>query len=75
MTSLFLLAGMTVLVVCRSHDWCFKTFTAVFSDIEVLYNFQQQVAIIQRDAIWWMHTVVPKFAEPKASDYVSWLVL
>ena len=32
------------------------------------------MAIIQRDAIWWMHTVVPKFAEPKASDYVSWLV-
>ena len=41
-----------------------------FADIEVLYSFQQQVAIIQNDSIWWMHTVVPKLTDLKSQDYV-----
>ena len=40
--------------------------------MEVLYNFQDQIAAIQRDAIWWLHTIVPRFIEPKPQEYVYW---
>ncbi|KAH3871098.1 hypothetical protein DPMN_034292, partial [Dreissena polymorpha] len=39
-------------------------------DVDVLYAYQQLVATIQRDAIWWLHTIVPSFMEPKQQDYV-----
>ncbi|XP_060583813.1 integrator complex subunit 1-like [Ruditapes philippinarum] len=39
-------------------------------DVEVIYSYQSLVAVIQRDAIWWLHTVVPKFFEPKQQEYV-----
>lgn len=41
-------------------------------DVDVLYAYQQLVATIQRDAIWWLHTIVPSFMEPKQQDYVHW---
>ncbi|XP_048256851.1 integrator complex subunit 1-like [Haliotis rufescens] len=42
-------------------------------DLETLQQFKQQVAMIQRDAIWWLHTVVPKAMDVKAAEYVHCL--
>ncbi|KAK3090472.1 hypothetical protein FSP39_012133, partial [Pinctada imbricata] len=39
-------------------------------DLDTLHTFRQQVSLIQRDAVWWMHTIVPSIIEVKLSDYV-----
>ncbi|XP_052774424.1 integrator complex subunit 1-like [Mya arenaria] len=39
-------------------------------DMEVLYSYQTLVATIQRDGIWWMHTIVPNFLELKQQEYI-----
>lgn len=44
------------------------------SDLEILRSFQSQIAAIQRDAVWWLHTVVPTISKVGAKDYVHWLV-
>jgi len=46
-----------------------------FIDLEALHSYRDQVSVIQRDAVWWLHTVLPKFMEIKPSEYVNWLVL
>uniref|UniRef100_A0A671TYR0 Integrator complex subunit 1 n=1 Tax=Sparus aurata TaxID=8175 RepID=A0A671TYR0_SPAAU len=47
--------------------------TALFSDLEGLRSFQNQIAAIQRDAVWWLHTVVPTISKVGAKDYVHCL--
>ena len=47
----------------------------VSSDMEILRGFQKQMAYIQRDAVWWLHGVVPKMMSVKPSDYMHWLDL
>lgn len=42
-------------------------------ELDNLLQYQQQVSIIQRDSIWWLHTVVPSIVEMKASEYVHCL--
>lgn len=42
------------------------------SDLEVLRSFQSQIAAIQRDAVWWLHTVVPSISKLAPKDYVHW---
>lgn len=42
-------------------------------DLDNLHQYQQQVSIIQRDSVWWLHTVVPTVVEMKTSDYVHCL--
>lgn len=42
------------------------------SDLEVLRSFQTQIAAIQRDAVWWLHTVVPSISKLASKDYVHW---
>ncbi|XP_017722132.1 PREDICTED: integrator complex subunit 1-like, partial [Rhinopithecus bieti] len=32
-------------------------------NLEVLRSFQNQIAAIQRDAVWWLHTVVPSISK------------
>lgn len=44
------------------------------TDLEVLQKFKQQLAVIERDAIWWMHVVVPKIMEIKPAEYVHWYI-
>lgn len=44
-------------------------------DLEVLRSFQNQIASIQRDAVWWLHTVVPTISKVGAKDYVHWWIL
>uniref|UniRef100_A0A3B4V4F3 Integrator complex subunit 1 n=1 Tax=Seriola dumerili TaxID=41447 RepID=A0A3B4V4F3_SERDU len=39
----------------------------------VLRSFQNQIASIQRDAVWWLHTVVPTISKVGAKDYVHCL--
>ncbi|KAM7371875.1 hypothetical protein PAMP_009079 [Pampus punctatissimus] len=39
-------------------------------NLEVLRSFQNQIAAIQRDAVWWLHTVVPTISKVGAKDYV-----
>ncbi|KAK0140526.1 Integrator complex subunit 1 [Merluccius polli] len=41
-------------------------------NLEVLRSFQNQIAAIQRDAVWWLHTVVPSISKVGAKDYVHW---
>ncbi|XP_053550643.1 integrator complex subunit 1 [Bombina bombina] len=41
--------------------------------LEVLRSFQNQIAAIQRDAVWWLHTVVPTVSKLSAKDYVHCL--
>uniref|UniRef100_A0A3B3B352 Integrator complex subunit 1 n=1 Tax=Oryzias melastigma TaxID=30732 RepID=A0A3B3B352_ORYME len=38
--------------------------------LEVLRSFQNQIAAIQRDAVWWLHTVVPTISKVSAKDYI-----
>ncbi|TSS23714.1 Integrator complex subunit 1 [Bagarius yarrelli] len=39
-------------------------------NLEVLRAFQNQIAAIQRDAVWWLHTVVPSISKLGPKDYV-----
>ncbi|XP_076000277.1 integrator complex subunit 1 isoform X3 [Genypterus blacodes] len=41
--------------------------------LEGLRSFQNQIAAIQRDAVWWLHTVVPSISKVGAKDYVHCL--
>ncbi|EAW87202.1 hCG1993380, isoform CRA_a, partial [Homo sapiens] len=41
-------------------------------NLEVLRSFQNQIAAIQRDAVWWLHTVVPSISKLAPKDYVHW---
>ncbi|KAG9476970.1 hypothetical protein GDO78_002385 [Eleutherodactylus coqui] len=41
--------------------------------LEVLRSFQNQIAAIQRDAVWWLHTVVPSISKLSPKDYVHCL--
>ncbi|XP_023372276.1 integrator complex subunit 1 isoform X1 [Otolemur garnettii] len=42
-------------------------------NLEVLRSFQNQIAAIQRDAVWWLHTVVPSISKLSPKDYVHCL--
>ncbi|RVE69742.1 hypothetical protein OJAV_G00080860 [Oryzias javanicus] len=42
-------------------------------NLEVLRSFQNQIAAIQRDAVWWLHTVVPTISKVSAKDYIHCL--
>ncbi|XP_028310866.1 integrator complex subunit 1 [Gouania willdenowi] len=42
-------------------------------NLEVLRSFQNQIASIQRDAVWWLHSVVPTISKVVAKDYVHCL--
>ncbi|XP_062868566.1 integrator complex subunit 1 [Trichomycterus rosablanca] len=42
-------------------------------NLEVLRSFQNQIAAIQRDAVWWLHTVVPSISKLGAKDYIHCL--
>lgn len=42
-------------------------------NLEVLRSFQNQIAAIQRDAVWWLHTVVPSVSKLAPKDYVHCL--
>lgn len=42
-------------------------------NLEVLRTFQNQIAAIQRDAVWWLHTVVPSISKLAPKDYVHCL--
>ncbi|KAJ7340495.1 Integrator complex subunit 1 [Desmophyllum pertusum] len=41
-------------------------------DMSGLQEFQKSVSTIQRDAVWWLHIVVPKMFNPSAKDFLSW---
>ena len=45
-----------------------------YVDAESVQQFQNQVSIIQRDAVWWLHSVVPKMLTHKLTDWSHWLV-
>lgn len=42
-------------------------------NLEVLRSFQNQIAAIQRDAVWWLHTVVPSISKLPPKEYVHCL--
>lgn len=42
-------------------------------NLEVLRSFQNQIAAIQRDAVWWLHSVVPTISKIGPKDYVHCL--
>ncbi|XP_051995791.1 integrator complex subunit 1 [Xyrauchen texanus] len=42
-------------------------------NLEVLRAFQNQIAAIQRDAVWWLHSVVPTISKVGPKDYVHCL--
>ncbi|ESO87352.1 hypothetical protein LOTGIDRAFT_107278 [Lottia gigantea] len=42
-------------------------------DIEVIKSFKNQVSVIQRDCVWWLHTTVPKLMSDKPTEYVHCL--
>ncbi|XP_077172247.1 integrator complex subunit 1 [Paroedura picta] len=42
-------------------------------NLEVLRAFQNQIAAVQRDAVWWLHTVVPSIIKLGSKDYVHCL--
>uniref|UniRef100_A0A8C1WSC8 Integrator complex subunit 1 n=1 Tax=Cyprinus carpio TaxID=7962 RepID=A0A8C1WSC8_CYPCA len=42
-------------------------------NLEALRSFQNQIAAIQRDAVWWLHSVVPTISKVAPKDYVHCL--
>nr|XP_056722177.1 integrator complex subunit 1 [Euleptes europaea] len=42
-------------------------------NLDVLRAFQNQIAAIQRDAVWWLHTVVPSISKLAPKEYVHCL--
>lgn len=42
------------------------------SMVETLKDFFYTLGLIQRDAIWWVHMVLPTFLRPQPSDYKTW---
>ncbi|XP_002435477.4 integrator complex subunit 1 [Ixodes scapularis] len=42
-------------------------------DISALRNYQMQVATIQRDTVWWLHTIVPKMFKPGRNEFIHCL--
>ena len=51
-------------------DYC--SFIVHHLDMSVLQEFQKSVSTIQRDAVWWLHIVVPKMFTPSGKDFLSW---
>ena len=41
--------------------------------ISQLQEFFSTLGLIQRDAVWWIHTVVPSMFRPQPADYKSCL--
>lgn len=39
-------------------------------NVSALRNYQMQVAAIQRDTVWWLHTVVPKMFKPGRIEFL-----
>ncbi|XP_055874632.1 integrator complex subunit 1 isoform X1 [Biomphalaria glabrata] len=42
-------------------------------NLELIHIFKKQVSIIQRDSVWWLHTIVPKIVELKNDVYLHCL--
>eukprot|EP00794_Sanderia_malayensis_P009153 gene9152-10125_t len=42
-------------------------------DLSVLQEFQTQISLIQRDAVWWFHTKVIPMFNPHEKEYISCL--
>ncbi|XP_031573151.1 integrator complex subunit 1-like [Actinia tenebrosa] len=42
-------------------------------NLTALHEFQKNVSVIQRDAVWWLHTVVPKMFNPNGKDFLNCL--
>ena len=40
------------------------------TDLDIVEQFQQNVAVIQRDAIWWLHTVISEVMSVEPKQYV-----
>lgn len=63
------------LLMCHMVGTVFLNKECVFvSDLEVLRAFQNQIAAIQRDTVWWLHSVVPTISKVGPKDYVHWYV-
>jgi len=43
-----------------------------YSDMEALHTYRHDVATIQRDSVWWLHTVVPKSLDVKPAEFGHW---
>lgn len=70
---LFLTASLVSPILPRGYEKNGAVTHRVFiSDLEVLRSFQNQIAAIQRDAVWWLHTVVPSISKLAPKDYVHW---
>ena len=39
-----------------------------------LSQFFDTLGLIQRDAVWWVHSILPNFLRPQPSDYKAWYV-
>ena len=54
------------------HVEIFVVFIIFLSDMSGLQEFQKSVSTIQRDAVWWLHVVVPKMFSPSGKDFLHW---
>lgn len=63
---------LSVVACLRVHGGRVLMSLPTSPDLEVLRTFQNQIAAIQRDAVWWLHTVVPSISKLAPKDYVHW---
>ncbi|XP_029692684.1 integrator complex subunit 1 isoform X1 [Takifugu rubripes] len=68
-----MMLGITAQVKEAGIAWDKGEKKILLSDLEVLRSFQNQIAAIQRDAVWWLHSVVPTISKLGAKDYVHCL--
>ena len=47
--------------------------SAIPTVVPQLKEFFSTLGLIQRDAVWWVHTILPKFLRPQPTDYKSCL--
>ncbi|XP_022109567.1 integrator complex subunit 1-like isoform X2 [Acanthaster planci] len=68
------LADLIVLAALLSVSPVIKEAVAAYTrgdrkDMDVLRGFQNQASVMQRDAVWWLHTVVPKMFKVNQQDF------
>ncbi|XP_038064280.1 integrator complex subunit 1-like [Patiria miniata] len=68
------LTDLIVLAALLSVSPAIKEAVAAYTrgdrkDMDVLRAFQNQASVMQRDAVWWLHTVAPKMFKVNQQDF------
>lgn len=55
-----------------ARDFAIYVAKLVCLDLEVLRKFHQQAAAMQRDGVWWLHTIAPTVSQLSKEEKEKW---